>query len=65
MNSQEGKRGRGKPPGSLKQGAKRQTVKIRLTDLELVTAKECAEIMEESVSEFIREAIRERCQKAR
>ncbi len=65
-----GKReGAGRKPGSpnkeLKAGAKREVVRVRLSDEERTEALRCAEKAGESESEFIREAIRLRCKKTR
>lgn len=65
-----GKReGAGRKPGSpnkeLKVGAKREVVRVRLSDAEKAEIAHCISITGESESEFIREAIRLRCKKTR
>ena len=65
MNSGEEKRGRGKPPGSLKPDAMRATLKLRLPDDLLADAHGAANQLGEDISEFVRVAIRNRCKKAR
>lgn len=61
-----GKReGAGRKPGSTKDEARRAVVRVRLSDEERAEAIRCAEIVGESESEFIREAIRLRCKKTR
>lgn len=59
----EGKRSRGKPPGSLKENARRVAIKIRWTEEEIETVKAGAERAGEDVSSFIRAAALGRCRK--
>lgn len=65
-----GKReGAGRKPGSpnkgLKQGAKREAVRVRLSDEEKAEIARCILITGESESDFIRGAIAMRCKKTR
>lgn len=57
----EAKKGRGKPPGSLKKNAMRATLKFRLSDDLLADAHRAANQRGEDISEFVRLAIRDRC----
>lgn len=61
--------GAGRKPGSpnkeLKSEARRAVVRVRLSDDERAEALRCAEKVGESESEFIREALRQRCKKTR
>lgn len=57
----EAKKGRGKPPGSLKENARRVAIKIRWTEAEIETVKAGAERAGEDVSSFIRAAALGRC----
>lgn len=61
----ETKKGRGRPPASLKPDAMRETLKLRLTSDDLANAHRVAELLGEDISEFVRVAIRQRCKKAR
>ena len=65
MSGEETKRGRGKPPGSLKENAMRATLKLRLPDDLLADAHRAANLLGEDISEFVRLAIRQRCKKTR
>lgn len=63
-----GKReGAGRKPGSpnkeLKTGAKREAIRVRLSDAEKAEIARCLSITGESESDFIREAIRLRCKR--
>lgn len=57
----EAKKGRGRPPASLKPDAMRATLKLRLSDEDLANAHRVAEAVDEDISEFVRVAIRKRC----
>lgn len=65
MGTEEAKKGRGKPPGSLKENAMRATLKLRLSDEDLANAHRAADLLGEDISEFVRVAIRQRCKKTR
>lgn len=65
MSNKETKKGRGKPPGSLKENAMRATLKLRLSDEDLANAHRAADLLGEDISEFVRVAIRQRCKKTR
>ena len=59
--------GAGRKPGSpnkeLKPGARREAVRVRLSDEEKAEIARCLSITGESESDFIREAIRIRCKR--
>jgi len=61
--------GAGRKPGSpnkeLKPGAKREVVRVRLSDAEKSDVARCLIITGESESDFIRGAIAMRCKKTR
>lgn len=61
--------GAGRKPGSpnkeLKSGAKREAVRVRLSDDEKAEIARCLVITGESESDFIRGAIAMRCKKTR
>jgi uncharacterized protein (DUF1778 family) len=57
------KRGRGKPPGSLKPNARRVAIKIRWTAEEIEAVKDAASQAGEDVSSFVRAAALDRCRK--
>jgi uncharacterized protein (DUF1778 family) len=59
----EKKKSRGKPPGSLKENARRVAIKIRWTAGEIEEVREAAERAGEDVSSFIRAAALVRCRK--
>jgi len=59
----EAKKSRGKPPGSLKENARRVAIKIRWTAGEIEEVKAAAELVGEDVSSFIRAAALGRCRK--
>jgi uncharacterized protein (DUF1778 family) len=59
----DGKRSRGKPPGSLKPNARRVAIKIRWTAEEIEAVKAGAEHAGGDVSSFIRAAALDRCRK--
>jgi antitoxin component of RelBE/YafQ-DinJ toxin-antitoxin module len=63
--SEQAKKGRGKPPGSLKPDAMRATLKLRISDEDLANAHRVADLLGEDISEFVRVAIRQRCKKTR
>jgi len=59
----EAKRGRGKPLGTLKPDARRVAIKLRWTAEEMETVKSAALVAGEDVSKFIRVATLARCRK--
>jgi uncharacterized protein (DUF1778 family) len=59
----EEKRGRGKPPGSLKPNARRVAIKIRWTDAEVERIRAAAARSGEDFSSFVRAAALARCKK--
>ena len=59
----ETKRGRGKPPGTLKQDARRIAIKLRWTEEEIEAVKAAASAAGEDVSHFIRSAALARSRK--
>ena len=61
--SEEAKRGRGKPPGTLKQNARRIAIKLRWTEEEIEAVKAAASAAGEDVSHFIRSAALARSRK--
>lgn len=63
MSNETTKKGRGRPPASLKPDSMRATLKFRLADDDLSNAHRVAAMLGEDISEFVRVAIRERCQK--
>lgn len=63
--SEQAKKGRGSPPGSLKENAMRATLELRLSDEDLANAHRVADLLGEDISEFVRVAIRQRCKKTR
>lgn len=65
MSAEEAKKGRGRPPASLKPDAMRATLKLRLSDDLLADAHRAAKSRGEDISEFVRVAIRNRCNKTR
>ena len=65
MSTDQTKKGRGKPPGSLKENAMRATLKLRLSDDDLANAHRAADLLGEDISEFVRVAIRQRCNMTR
>ena len=65
MSNGESKKGRGRPPASLKPDSMRATLKLRLSDGDLANAHRVADLLGEDISEFVRVAIRQRCKKTR
>jgi len=65
MSAEATKKGRGKPPGTLKENAMRATLKLRLPEDLLADAHRAANLLGEDISEFVRVAIRSRCKKTR
>ena len=59
----EEKRGRGKPPGTLKHDARRIAMKLRWTEEEIEVVKAAAIAAGEDVSHFIRSAALARSRK--
>lgn len=57
------KKGRGKPPGTLKPNARRMAIKIRWTAEEIEEVKAGASAAGEEVSHFVRSAALARCRK--
>ena len=63
MNSGESKKGRGRPPASLKPDARRIAMKLRWTEEEIEAVRLAAHATGEDVSHFIRSAALARCRK--
>jgi uncharacterized protein (DUF1778 family) len=63
MCAEETKKGRGRPPASLKPDARRIAMKLRWTEEEIEEIKAAALAAGEDVSHFIRSAALARCSK--
>ena len=63
MSNGESKKGRGRPPASLKPDARRIAMKLRWTEEEIEAVKVAASAAGEDVSHFIRSAALARCRK--
>jgi uncharacterized protein (DUF1778 family) len=63
MSTEETKKGRGKPPGSLKENARRIAMKLRWTEEEIEAVRLAAHAAGEDVSHFIRSAALARSRK--
>lgn len=61
--SEEAKKRRGKPSGTLKPDARRIAIKLRWTEEEIEAVKAAASAAGEDVSHFIRSAALARCRK--
>ena len=59
-NNNETKRGRGRPPGSLKPCGLHATLKIRLTTEDLAAAHVAAGLAGKDISAYVRGKIKER-----
>lgn len=60
---EETKKGRGRPPASLKPDARRVAMKLRWTEEEIEEVRLAAHAAGEDVSHFIRSAALARCRK--
>lgn len=63
MSNGESKKGRGRPPASLKPDARRIAMKLRWTEEEIKAVKTAAHAAGKDVSHFIRSAVLARCRK--
>lgn len=63
MNTSEPKKGRGRPPASLKPDARRISMKLRWTEEEIEAVRLAAQASGEDVSHFIRSAALARSRK--
>ena len=59
----EEKKGRGRPPASLKPDARRVAMKLRWTEEEIEAVRLAAHAAGEDVSHFIRSSVLARCRK--
>jgi len=62
-NTNETKRGRGRPKTALKVDARRQLLQVRMSAEEIADTKATAEKVDEDMSEFVRIAVKQRIKK--